>query len=140
MNGDAIIIVALDNAGDIAITGQNISLLSEDNVLWTGIFVSGSSDSQAGDVVLDASDNIDINGGDIFNHVSPGRIGNSGHIEIKTSTLTLSNGARLLANTSTSSEGNAGNVIITANDRITFDGDSIVSTSIGTEGFSYYPL
>ena len=52
--------------------------------------------------------------------VSPGAIGNGGSVEVSTGVLSVTNGAQIQA--ATLGQGNAGNVTITASDRVNLDG------------------
>ncbi|NJO51806.1 MAG: hypothetical protein HC840_23000 [Leptolyngbyaceae cyanobacterium RM2_2_4] len=59
---------------------------------------------------------------------SLGAVGTGGNVEITTGTLRMSNGAQLSARTF--GQGDAGNIIINARDRVSFD-DSFISSSVG---------
>ncbi len=109
--------------GEIAITAQRISLTGG-SLLRAGILLGqGSPESQAGDILLDATEQILMNQSSVIaNVVSPDSQGNAGNIEINTPILKVLDGASLFA--STLGQGNAGNVIITASDLVTFRGAS----------------
>ncbi|MEO0407750.1 MAG: filamentous hemagglutinin N-terminal domain-containing protein, partial [Cyanobacteria bacterium P01_A01_bin.135] len=122
----ALVRVALDDAGDIAVTAQNINIL-EGSVLAAGIAIdSGKAQSQAGDITLDASEAVRVVRGDdapgIQNIVSQNVTGSAGNIEIMANVLEVRGGAGLVA--STLGQGNAGSVIISAADQVTFAGTS----------------
>ena len=87
---------------------------------------TGSADAQTGDIVIDASENVAIDGtgSDAFtgisNRVYENGSGSSGNIEITTASLSLTNGAGL--STNLSGQGNAGNIIVDAEDTVFLDG------------------
>ncbi|NER99927.1 MAG: S-layer family protein, partial [Symploca sp. SIO1B1] len=110
--------------GEIQITANSLSL-TEGSVLTTTTFGIGD----AGAVKITATDSVRLDGESnsgissaIISQVAPGAEGNSGGIELTTSSLELINGARLDA--STSGIGNAGAVKITATDSVQLDGES----------------
>lgn len=115
--------VSLNDGGDIAITARNIDLL-ESSTLAAGIDSRlGSIDSQAGDVMLDATEVIRVdNESTVSNLVFAGRTGNAGNIRINTGSLSVTNGGQLGA--ITFGQGNAGNILINARDRVSFTGTS----------------
>jgi filamentous hemagglutinin family protein len=119
----SIVDVSLDGGGDIEVTAQNINILS-DSVLKAGIdFAGGNAQSQAGDLILDATGMIRVEqSSQIENDVNFGFVGNSGNLNITADSLWVTGGSQLSA--STRGQGNAGNVIINARDRISFDGIS----------------
>ena len=111
-----------ERGGEIAITAQRISL-TEGSRLRAGILPGqGSLESQAGDIGLDATEQISITESSaISNAVFPNSVGNAGNIEITTSLLKVLDGSGLQA--STFGQGDAGSILITA-DRVIFRGDS----------------
>ncbi|MUG96608.1 filamentous hemagglutinin N-terminal domain-containing protein [Scytonema sp. UIC 10036] len=118
--------VASTGGGDIAIDARNIDV-SEFTSLRAGITSrSRTTDSQAGDITLNATEQIKVEqGSQILNSVNPLATGNSGNIRIKTGSLILSNNSELI--TSAYGEGNAGSMTIDARDRIVIDGGSVMS-------------
>ncbi|NJL35458.1 MAG: filamentous hemagglutinin N-terminal domain-containing protein [Leptolyngbyaceae cyanobacterium SM1_4_3] len=130
--------VRANNGGDIAIAAQNIDIL-EGSSLLAGIF--GGLEfpgSQAGDIRLDATNAIRIDQRSLLNNVvGSDTVGAGGTVEITTDTLQVSNGAQLSA--STFGRGDAGNVIIDARDRVSFNNGSAFSSvesleAVGTGG------
>ncbi|MBD1868994.1 filamentous hemagglutinin N-terminal domain-containing protein [Cyanobacteria bacterium FACHB-471] len=135
VNG-SLINVAADDGGSIAITTQNLNVL-DDSLINAGIEASfGTVDSQAGDVEINAMGTISIVGSRIFNNVSAESVGKGGNIYITTRSLSLMNFG--LLNTSTFGRGNAGNILINAQDAVSFnvsDAFSVVGmNSIGQGG------
>jgi filamentous hemagglutinin family protein len=116
--------VSAANGGSIAIQARNIEILQESELVAGIASGLGSPTSQAGDIVLNATEVIQIQ--DRFslirNLVFQDAIGNSGDINITTGSLKVTGGAQLQA--ITYGRGNAGNVIINARDRVLFDGTS----------------
>ncbi|NJO53118.1 MAG: filamentous hemagglutinin N-terminal domain-containing protein, partial [Leptolyngbyaceae cyanobacterium RM2_2_4] len=130
--------VRANDGGDIAITAQNIDIL-EGSSLLAGIF--GGLEfpgSQAGDIRLDATNAIRIDQRSLLNNVvGSDTVGAGGNVEITTDTLQVSKGAQLSA--STFGRGDAGNVIIDARDRVSFNNGSAFSSvesleAVGTGG------
>ncbi|MEQ9015078.1 MAG: hypothetical protein RID90_11560, partial [Marinovum algicola] len=97
----------------------NASTLGEGNA---GLVVIRATDS----IFLDGEDSEGFNSG-VISQVTSEAKGNSGGIEIDSSSLSLTNGALITANTR--GEGNAGLVVIRATDSIFLDGEN-------TQGFT----
>ncbi|GAB4241359.1 MAG: hypothetical protein Kow00121_67510 [Elainellaceae cyanobacterium] len=85
----------------------------------------------AGDIEINAASQIRFDGGSAVSRVEEDSRGQGGNITISTGTLDVLNGASLEA--STFGVGNAGNVTITARDRIRFDNGDALST-VGKQG------
>jgi filamentous hemagglutinin family protein len=116
----------IGSSGDIRITADSLSLTSEAR-LAAITFGQGN----AGNVIIHARDHVVLDNGDIFSSVDSinsdaTAVGNGGDIRITTGALSLINSALLFA--ATLGQGNAGNVIIAADDRVMFDG-------VGADGF-----
>ncbi|MEO1399771.1 MAG: filamentous hemagglutinin N-terminal domain-containing protein [Cyanobacteria bacterium J06635_1] len=121
IKNDAFVNVALGNSGDIQITARDIEI--SDSALNTGISQGlGNSGSQAGDVVLTATESIRIIDSPIFNDVGIGAVGNSGNIRIIAPTVEVQDGGQFSA--IALGEGDAGSVIINASDSVTFTGET----------------
>ncbi|BAY17653.1 filamentous hemagglutinin outer membrane protein [Anabaenopsis circularis NIES-21] len=118
--------VTAGNGGSIAINARNIDILGGSQLRGGIGSELGNVDSQAGDVTLNATDAITFDRGDAFSNVEEGAVGNGGNIRITADSLSVTNGAQLI--TSSAGQGNAGNVIIDAQ-QVLFDGTD-------TEGFS----
>lgn len=121
----SVVDVMLDNDGHIAIHAQNISLRNSD--LLAGIIdASSDASSQAGDIVLNASGEIQITElSDVSNTISANTFGTAGNIDITAEILKILGDA--LVTTSTLGEGHAGNITINVRDRITLDSSNIFS-------------
>ncbi len=116
--------------GSIIINAGNLNLEAGDfgrSRIRAGITAdSTSANAQAGDININATDNVAVNDSVISNRVASEAVGNAGGVTLTTGSLTLTNGGRVSA--STWGEGNAGLVEITASDTITIDGE-------GSQGF-----
>ena len=112
--------------GIIGVNARNIELsggeLGSSN-LFAGIAEnSDSTEAQAGDITLNATDTITaIQGSDISNEVLPTGVGNSGRINITTNNLFLSEGSQVTA--STFGDGDGGKITITASGTISAKGE-----------------
>ncbi|NEQ65472.1 MAG: filamentous hemagglutinin N-terminal domain-containing protein [Symploca sp. SIO2D2] len=113
---------AVGDGGDIEITTGSLEVTN-------GAFLSANTfgEGNAGDVKITATDSVRFDGvgsnGEsslVLSRVAPGAVGNGGNLKITTGSLEVTNGAFL--STSTLGEGNAGDVKITANDTVRFDG------------------
>ena len=132
VNSDAI---AVGNGGDICITTGSLSLTNGAQLV-ANTFGQGD----AGDVIIHARDRVSLNGADspdsrFFSLISSSvgasnvntvAVGTGGDIRITTGSLSLTNGAQLVANTF--GQGRAGDVIITARDRVSLDNSAIFSS------------
>ncbi|MEM9219523.1 MAG: filamentous hemagglutinin N-terminal domain-containing protein [Cyanobacteria bacterium P01_F01_bin.150] len=127
----------LADSGDISITARNIDILNR-SVLKSGIDTDFDiSDAQAGDIVLDASQTIQIDQSAIDNFVSENITGNAGNIFLSANTLAMRNNSQLASvNFGT---GNSGNVSVDARNRVLLDTNSGIFTNsspglIGSSG------
>jgi filamentous hemagglutinin family protein len=141
-----------DNGGLININAKNL-ILSERSKIFAGIAEdSGSVDSQAGNITINATDSVKLIGSnrpfvglgtEINNHVgtAPNRrnnpedssnaTGNGGSIIINTNLLEISDQARITANSF--SQGNGGDIMINTNN-ITMNGGAIAALVWGGIG------
>ena len=122
------------NVGDIRITTDSLSL-SNDARLSASISGQGT----AGNVIIQARDRVAIDSSVIFSivvgdNVNGFGVGNAGDIRITTGSLFLTNGAQLQA--LTLGQGDAGNVIIHARDRVSLAGASPTDPEIRSAIFS----
>jgi filamentous hemagglutinin family protein len=123
-NGSLINVVG-DRGGSITVNARALEMV--DSILFAGIGRnSGFVGAQAGDITLNASDIRGRDGASITNSVRVAGVGNGGDIRITTGSLSLSNGAQLVA--ITDGQGDAGNVIIHARDRVVLDNGDIFSS------------
>ncbi len=114
---------AIGNAGGVEITTGNLTLTNAGT-----INASTFSQGNAGQVNINASDTISIDGDDLegfnsgaFSQVNSEAEGDAGGVNIDTGSLSLTNGGTVSADTF--GRGNAGTVNISATDKITIDGE-----------------
>ncbi|MBD2776505.1 beta strand repeat-containing protein [Iningainema tapete] len=121
---------AVGNSGGIFITADSLTL-TDGAQLQSGIIGANALEpggrGNAGGVNINVGANVTLTGvnqnglrSGILNQIEAGSVGNGGDINIKAGSLSLTDGAIL--NTSTNGQGNGGNIIINARDRIDFDG------------------
>ncbi|WP_206755699.1 S-layer family protein [Leptolyngbya sp. FACHB-671] len=108
------------NGGDIRITTDSLSLTD-----FAQIGTSTAGQGDAGDVIIHARDRVALRFSGIFSSVEPSSantpvVGAGGNIEITTNSLLLTDAGQVAA--ITFAQGNAGNVIIHARDRVSLDG------------------
>ncbi len=130
LTNSSIVSVLSSDGGNITINARNINILPGSGLLG-GISPGGDSIQDAGDITLNASENIVIAGrGDlfsfIFNDVNERSIGNGGDISLQAESIFLN---KLALNTTTSGQGNGGNVIIQANNSLSID-NSLISGDV----------
>jgi filamentous hemagglutinin family protein len=137
--GNVVLPNATGNSGDLIIITGSL-FVTDISQLVVSTFGQGS----AGNVIINARDRVSFDGrssDDWFrsaalSSVEETGIGKGGEIRISTGELSLTNGAEL--NATTRGQGSAGNVVIDARDRVSFDGSyafsSIQPTGIGKGG------
>ena len=119
--------VQAEGGGNIAVYSGNLQLSAGES---GSSFISGgiiseatSSDAQAGDVVIDVTNDIVLTqGSSILNTVDKSTVGNAGNIKIDTTNLTMQDGGAISA--SNFGLGNAGAIRIDATGNIIADGES----------------
>lgn len=118
--------------GDINIKARSL-FLTNSAQLTTSTYSQGN----AGNISIDVSDTVSFDGivgeypSAAFSSVGQEGRGNGGNIIIKAHSLDLTNDGKLI--TSTFGQGNAGNITITVEDRISLD-DSAIFSSVGQRG------
>ncbi|MBF2007244.1 MAG: filamentous hemagglutinin N-terminal domain-containing protein [Chlorogloeopsis fritschii C42_A2020_084] len=139
--------VIAGNGGDIAVNARNLELLGG-SFLYAGIRPGlGTPNAQAGDIKIDATDKVRIDGtsnslsaivnttGD-FSSSGISEAGNAGNIVINTGSLEAS--GYFLIGSATNGEGDAGRVSITVQDTVSLQGleglSSGVTSFVGTSG------
>jgi filamentous hemagglutinin family protein len=133
LSNEAILDVEADNGGDISINARNINITgrSELNAGLRGGL--SSSDSQAGNIILNATDSIDISDrSQINNEVGIFDRGNAGTIELNSKTFNLINSE---FSTQSFGQGDSGNVKINSTQSASLIDSSIdADVSIGVPG------
>ncbi|PMB14350.1 hypothetical protein CEN47_28235, partial [Fischerella thermalis CCMEE 5319] len=111
----------IGQGGSIAVNARNLDI-STGSGLFAGIPPNANSDAQAGDIVINATDRVriegDSNSGTFIINVP--FVGKAGDIVINTSILEGT--GRFLIGSGVFGQGNAGNVTITATDRVSLQG------------------
>jgi filamentous hemagglutinin family protein len=126
----AFIDVAGTRGGEIELTAADIQITGG-SVLQGGTFADvGLADSQSGNINLNATGAIDVNGSRIDNLVG---IGNAGAIEINATSFSLINDGTVI--NSTFGQGNAGNITINATEDVSLDTGDIFS-NVGSRSAS----
>ncbi|MDF5733524.1 MAG: filamentous hemagglutinin N-terminal domain-containing protein [Rhizonema sp. PD38] len=118
--------------GSIAVHARNLDITGGSSLIAGIRQGNGNIDAQAGDITLNATGDIKIDGdgSGISNDVQQQAIGNGGNIKITTNQLSVTNGAQLLA--ITFGQGNAGNIMINATKGVTFaDNGTAVFSTVG---------
>ncbi|MEH2179154.1 two-partner secretion domain-containing protein [Nostoc sp.] len=115
---------SVGNGGNIDISTTSLSL-TDGTVLSASTFGQGN----AGNVTVRAKNAVSLASSTISNNVATGGVGNSGDINIKGTFLSLTDGAKLEA--SNSGQGNAGNILLQAQDNISAN-NSFILSNIGS--------
>lgn len=111
----------IGQGGSIAVNARNLDI-STGSGLFAGIPSDANSDAQAGDIVINATDRARIEGdsNSSISIINVPLVGKAGDIVINTSILEGT--GRFLIGSGTFGQGNAGNVTITATDRVSLQG------------------
>ncbi|MBD2463036.1 filamentous hemagglutinin N-terminal domain-containing protein [Oscillatoria sp. FACHB-1407] len=132
-NNGAIVNTSSDNGGNITILARNITLSNGSGLLTSILLDSGTADSQAGNLILNATGDIQLLQASLLANAVGFATGNSGNINIRARFLSLRDGSRIVS--STLGQGNAGNIVIEVSDRVSLDGvnpNGQASTAIGS--------
>ncbi|MDJ0675288.1 MAG: filamentous hemagglutinin N-terminal domain-containing protein [Calothrix sp. MO_167.B42] len=124
INGGIINVTAGDG-GFLTVNARNLEV-REGSQLLAGIGSGlGTPQAQAGDIIINATDNVLFDNSFAVNAVNSNGVGNAGDISVSTGSFQLLNGGIFSA--STLGEGNSGKVNITARDTVSLDNSFIVS-------------
>ncbi|MGB5896999.1 MAG: filamentous hemagglutinin N-terminal domain-containing protein, partial [Geitlerinemataceae cyanobacterium] len=118
--------------GNITIQAGNIALSEQSRLLAGMAENSGSPDTFAGDILLDATGEVTIDGeSTIANNIQENATGVGGNIDITANSLSLTNNSSLDAGNF--GVGNAGNISVSVNETVTVQNSKIFSdASLGT--------
>ena len=126
--------VANDGDGSITLHGANIAL-SEQITLSAGIAEDlGFPGAVAGDIVVNATGAVSLDGSRIRNNISTNAIGDGGDIDITANSLSLTNNADLDAEVL--GMGNAGNIFVEVTENVTVQNSRIFSDASSGVGNS----
>ncbi len=108
------------NGGSITVQARNLDV-SGGSRLYAGIIGLGTGTRQAGDITLNATESIRVDGSrsEITNAVELNSVGQAGNVNITARSLSLTNGAQV--GTTTLGRGSAGNLVINTSDRIVLE-------------------
>jgi filamentous hemagglutinin family protein len=111
----------IGQGGSIAVNARNLDI-STGSGLFAGIPSDANSDAQAGDIVINATDRVRIEGdsNSSISIINVPLVGKAGDIAINTSILEGT--GRFVIGSGAFGQGNAGNVTITATDRVSLQG------------------
>ncbi len=120
--------------GSITINTRNLSLEAMSTIRAGITAEATASETQAGDITINATENITVDDSSIINLVGADAVGNSGGIIIRTGSITLTNGGKV--NVNSFGQGNTGDINITATDTITIDGETsaAITSNISSQG------
>jgi filamentous hemagglutinin family protein len=113
---------AVGNGGDITIKANSLSLTDRVAVGGGGTVVSTSTRAQgnAGNVLVQVDDFVDLSYSVISTTVETEGVGNGGNIDIQAGSLSLTNGS--LLNTGTVGQGKGGNIWVNASNFVNLSG------------------
>lgn len=130
------VIVAASEGGELVINARNISI-SQGSFLQAGILPNtGSTNSQAGSIVLNVSGVLTVSDSNtrILNSVGQNAIGVSGNVTIQADQLVIRDGAQVATTTSQGGQGNSGSILVNANESVQITGkNSAVISFLGSE-------
>jgi filamentous hemagglutinin family protein len=112
---------AIGNGGDINIKAGSL-FVNNDGELNASSFGEGN----AGNIFIEGREQISFNNGFATSGIGTNALGSGGDINIKTGSLLVSNGAELTA--SSLGKGDAGSIIINANENVLFDNAAAYSS------------
>jgi filamentous hemagglutinin family protein len=122
---------AIGNGGNIEISAKNINFNTQGVALNSSTQGKGQDGniSQGGNIVLKATENINLDNSLFLSQVLFGGTGKAGNIEIETGNLFLKNGS--LLNSQTTGKGDAGDINVKASDNIDLRAGSLFVSSVG---------
>ena len=112
LTNGARVIVPADNGGSIAANARNLEMTGQSFFLVRTVNPLGSDDSRAGNIQVNATENIRLNNSFITNLFQAETSGRGGDVNINTNTLLVENGAVITA--STLGRGKGGNLTVDA--------------------------
>jgi filamentous hemagglutinin family protein len=119
--------------GNIIINGQKLDINSDSKLLAGISTYLGSLASQAGDIRLNSTGEINLANGFVINSVAPQATGKGGNIYIQAGSVSLSDGSQL--GTLTVGQGDTGSVFVQANNSISLSGLNTAIFSAVKTGF-----
>ena len=123
LTNGSIVYVARTGKGSININAGYLEMSAGElgsSFMAAGV-TNNSTNSQAGDININATGNIAVDNSSIENGVASEAIGNAGNIKITTGSLSLMGGGQIRA--SIDGDGNAGGIEIVAKNNVSIDGE-----------------
>ncbi|MEA5598405.1 S-layer family protein [Rivularia sp. UHCC 0363] len=122
--------VSGDGGGSISVNARNLNL-AKVGVLVGGFEEGlGGVDAVAGDINVNATDNITLSEGSVIaTVVNSEATGNAGNINVQAGSLNLLSGSQLFS--STAGRGNAGNINVNVRDQVVFDSAGNAASTSG---------
>ena len=128
VQNDSVIAVGGSGGGNIIVNAHNF--IFQDSQFLAGIFNSDSPDAQGGDINIDATNDVVLNGANsstaITNSIFNGA-GNVGKVNIAANNISLTNDATIFNFVARQGEGNSGDINLHARENIIIDGGSVNS-------------
>jgi large exoprotein involved in heme utilization and adhesion len=122
---------ATGSAGNVDITANSLEVRN-----GAALSARTSGNGDAGNVVIQAGDTVVFDGDNsvAVSRVEIGATGAGGNVDITTGSLAVTNGAQLISNTL--GTGDAGNIVIEAQNRVIFDNRGVATSSVaaGAQG------
>ncbi len=113
LSNSTLIDVTGTSGGSITVDTNNLDIIGHSQLLAGIDANSNLTDAKAGNILIDATGDINLsNGSLISNRLQGNTLGNGGNIEISTNSLALTNGSRIT--TVTQGLGEAGNILLEA--------------------------
>jgi filamentous hemagglutinin family protein len=136
LSNNALVGVSGQGGGSIGVNARNFEIFAGTDTtgFGAGILSPGAPEAQAGDIVINATDKVRIEGNanssaGIFNGVDSSSSGNAGDVIINTSTLEGIDRFAIIS--SNLGQGNAGKISITAKDQVSFQGLEGTGSGVG---------
>ena len=121
-DGSFILIDTGAYGGSLTIDTKSLAITSGSNIQGGINSNSGSTEAQAGDIMINASENITFDGqiSGIYTSIAETGVGNTGNIDITTKNFSLTNGGQIFS--TIQGKGNIGKVNINVSDSVFLDG------------------
>ena len=132
----AIISTLSGGGGSITINARNFELLTGSRLIGGIGDGLGSADAQAGDITINATEDVSIDEGDsnsstgIFSNVNTNAMGDAGSISISARNISFANGS--FTASVVFGEGDGSDITLNAIDNISFDGDGVLPSGISS--------
>ncbi len=109
-----------ESGGDIQLYGRRIAITSPSGVVNSQVVTLNEGANSGGNITLNASESVELDGGELTTGSLPEAAGRAGDIKITTGRLTVSNGSFIDA--SSDGAGRGGNLIVNATKSVEVNG------------------